>query len=71
MAKADRLLAWMNLISETTSSFIQKSLCEAIEERYPVLLVKAKPGDSIGSINKQNIEILLNYIKILEEEEKV
>jgi len=71
MAKADRLLAWAALLSSTQSSYQQNYLCEEIEKRFPIKLFRAEPGDSVKTINEDNVSSLLNHLKILEEEEKI
>jgi hypothetical protein len=69
MAKVDRLLAWMSLLSSLTGSTAQRYLCDAIEKRYPIILTRARPGDLVSQINEQNTRILLNHLELLEQEE--
>jgi hypothetical protein len=72
MAKVDRLMLWMNLLvnpSSCVSSRQQRIICYSIEARYPIVLVKADFGTNPTKICEENTEILLDYLKILEQEE--
>lgn len=70
MAKVDRLLLWMGLLSSLKGAFAQNMVCNKIEKVYPIKLVRARIGDAIYKIDEQNIKIFLDYLEILEQEEK-
>ena len=72
MAKVDRLLAWMNLLVTPEYMCIsqQSRLCEEIEKRYPVKLFRTRNSMSHTLICSKNTKILLDYLEILEQEEK-
>lgn len=73
MAKIDRLLLWMKLLtvpSPGISSEQYNMLCAAVEKRYPIKLERAGYYCDIGPLGSRNTKILLDYLDILEQEEK-
>ena len=72
MAKVDRLLLWMDLLVTPEDMTItqQHRTCKAIEKRYPVKLVRAHNYASYKLACSKNNKILLDYLEILEQEEK-
>jgi hypothetical protein len=71
MNKINNLLAWAGLLNGCQSSFQQRYLCDEIEKRFPVKLIRAYSTDRIAFVNENNTTTLLGHLVLLEEEVKV
>lgn len=74
MGKVDRFMLWMSWVinpSFGTKASQQRLICDEFEKRYPVMLVRAEDNGEIGKVAKANADVLFEYLKVLEEEEKV
>ena len=69
MTYKNEVMLWTILLvnhGSGTGSKQQNLICEAIEKKYPVKLVKAKQCDTISFIGDENTKIMLDYLETLE-----